>query len=70
MATLDKVFDDLFKISNGDVATLTRATDEFVRDITQQNRIPLQVPPTPLRIRTENSGPLWSIGSGSEGAGS
>lgn len=68
MATLDKVFDDLFAISKGDVATLTRATDEFVREVTQQNRAPSQAPPTPLRRtdRTEKSGP---VGSGSEGAG-
>ena len=39
--TLSKVFDDLFAVSRGDVATLDRATREFVRDITQENRIPL-----------------------------
>lgn len=44
MVTLDKVFEDLFAISKGDVATLTRATKEFVHDVTQENLIPASAP--------------------------
>jgi len=49
MATLSKVFDDLFAVSQGDVATLNRATEEFVLDVTRENRIPRQ-PAPPVEV--------------------
>jgi hypothetical protein len=36
MADLDKVFNNLLAISRGDIATLSRATDGFARDVIQQ----------------------------------
>jgi len=56
MGTLNKVFDDLFAISRGDVATLTRATEEFVRDVTLENRIPRQ-PAAPAEAASAEPSP-------------
>jgi len=41
MADLNKVFADLEAVSKGDVGALSRATEEFARDVmTQTNAIP------------------------------
>lgn len=49
MVTLNKVFDDLLAVSQGDVARFSRATEEFARDIMRTNRIPWQ-PAAPAEV--------------------
>jgi hypothetical protein len=60
MATLSKVFANLVAVSQGDVETLSRATEEFVRDVTAQtNRMPRDsaTPPAPPSPPTPQAGP-------------
>ena len=40
MPTLDKIFDDMLKISKGDLNALALATDKFTQEAMGESRIP------------------------------
>lgn len=65
MGDLDKLFEDLAAVSQGDVETLARATQQFAREVTapttlmpREGKSPVPVSPPPAeRRQAEQSTP-------------